>query len=56
MKNTMRKTGMSEISNAPEQVGSLLRQAVADAADATLLEEYEARPAIARADSNTLRQ
>lgn len=49
MKNTMRNTGMSEISNAPEQVGSLLRQAVADAADATLLEEYEARLAIARA-------
>jgi hypothetical protein len=39
---------VSEISNAPEQVGSLLPQAVADGTVATLLEAYEARLAIAR--------
>ena len=44
----MKNTGMSEISNPREQVGSPLRQAVADGAGATLLEEYEARLAVAR--------
>jgi hypothetical protein len=44
----MKNTGMSEISNAPEREVSPLRRAVADGAGATLLEEYEARLAIAR--------
>jgi hypothetical protein len=44
----MMDNGMSELSPRREQAGSRLRQAVADGSGATLLEEYEARLAIAR--------
>src|SRR6516162_8822553 len=44
----MNNTGMPEIANRTEQVGSLSRHFAAEGAGATLLEEYEARLAVAR--------